>query len=384
MNRQARENELSAADRVRQMPQAVVAAASPEEEEVLHASIRAGSVAQIVVAVVAVLGLIYLLKLVLITVMASMLLAFILEPLVAGLERIKVPRVAGSLLGVILLLGLMLSLSYFFYNRAVDFATDLPKYSGKIRDTVGKIRSQTTKIEENTRSAVVPPQEKGAKPIAVKMQQPTGLTGWVTQAGGTILELVLTISFIPFLIYFMLTWKDHARAASVRLFAKEHRLVAHRTLGRISSMVKSFIVGNLIIGLLCAGVSTLVFWLLGIKYFYFIGVISGFASLIPYLGLFMALLPPLAAGLGTLNKTGLITVFVTVIGLHLVSMNVFYPKIVGKRLRLNPLAVTLALLFWAWIWGAMGLILAIPIVGATKVICDHIDSLRGLGEWLGE
>jgi predicted PurR-regulated permease PerM len=65
-------------------------------------------------------------------------------------------------------------------------------------------------------------------------------------------------------------------------------------------------------------------------------------------------------------------------------MNVLYPKIVGKRLRLNPLAVTLSLLFWAWIWGAMGLILAVPMVGATKVICDYVDSLRGFGAWLGE
>ena len=56
----------------------------------------------------------------------------------------------------------------------------------------------------------------------------------------------------------------------------------------------------------------------------------------------------------------------------------------GKRLRLNPLAITLSLLFWAWIWGAMGLILALPIVGATKIICDYIDPLRGLGAWLGE
>jgi len=53
-------------------------------------------------------------------------------------------------------------------------------------------------------------------------------------------------------------------------------------------------------------------------------------------------------------------------------------------LRLNPLAVTLALLFWAWIWGAMGLILAIPMVAATKIICDYTDSLRGLGQWLGD
>jgi hypothetical protein len=59
-------------------------------------------------------------------------------------------------------------------------------------------------------------------------------------------------------------------------------------------------------------------------------------------------------------------------------MLVPYTKIVGKPLRLNPLAVTLSLLFLVWIWGGMGLILAVPLVGATK-ICDHVDSLRGLG-----
>jgi predicted PurR-regulated permease PerM len=65
-------------------------------------------------------------------------------------------------------------------------------------------------------------------------------------------------------------------------------------------------------------------------------------------------------------------------------MNVLYPLIIGKRLRLNPLALSLALLFWAWIWGAMGLILAVPIVGATKIVCDYVDSLRGIGAWLGD
>ena len=87
---------------------------------------------------------------------------------------------------------------------------------------------------------------------------------------------------------------------------------------------------------------------------------------------------------GRSSGIGVIVIFVTVVGLHVLTMNVLYPKIVGKRLRLNPLAVTLALLFWAWIWGAMGLILAVPIVGATKIICDYVDSLRGLGAWLGD
>jgi predicted PurR-regulated permease PerM len=170
----------------------------------------------------------------------------------------------------------------------------------------------------------------------------------------------------------------------VRLFPKEHRLVAHRTAGRISAMIRSFLVGNLLLGIVGAVVSAVVFWYLGIPYFYFLGVISGFVSLIPYLGVFLALLPPLAAGFGVVDRTGVAIILASVIGLHLVTMNVLYPKIVGKRLRLNPLVVALSLFFWSWIWGAMGLILATPLVGATKIVCDYVDSLRGLGAWLGE
>ena len=98
----------------------------------------------------------------------------------------------------------------------------------------------------------------------------------------------------------------------------------------------------------------------------------------------LGILPPLAGGIGVLTHTGIVIVVATVLVVHLVTMNVLYPKMVGRGAQLNPLAVTLSLLFWAWIWGAMGLVLAIPIVGATKIIFDHVDSLRPLGTWLGE
>jgi predicted PurR-regulated permease PerM len=354
-----------------------------EDADVLQASIKAGSVAQIVVAVIAVIGLIYLLKLVLITTLASLLLAFVLEPFVAGLERIRVPRAAGALLAVLLLVALAVALTSFFYGRAVDFATQLPKYSGKIRSTVAELRQQTSQIEESTRAVISSPRN-GKAPLAVEVQEAPALSHFISQGSGTLGEAFLAITFVPFLVYFMLTWKAHAHAATVSLFPREHRMVAHRTVARISNMIRSFIAGNFLVGLITAVVSMLVFWRLGIPYFYFLGVISGFASLIPYLGIFLALLPPLAAGVGILNKSGVFIILLTVAGLHLLIMNVLYPKIVGKRLRLNPLAITLALLFWAWIWGAMGLILAVPLVGATKIVCDFVDPLRGLGAWLGD
>jgi len=375
--------------RVRPINKAAVAedraaeSAKVEEEEILHASMKAGSVAQIVVAAIAVVGLIYLLKVVLVTVLTAMLLAFALEPIVHQLGRIRIPRPVGALFAVVLLIAVAAGLSHFFYSRAVEFATELPKYSSKIRGTISGLRAQTNKIEESTKSVIASPKLNN-RPVPVEIQESPGLSHIISAGSGTLGDLLLAISFVPFLVYFMLTWKDHVHANTVHLFPKEHRLVAHRTVARISEMIRSFITGNLIIGLANAVISGVVFWRLGIPYFYFLGAISGFVSLIPYLGVVLALLPPLAAGIGILDKTGVLTVFVTVIGLHVVTTNVIFPKVVGKRLQLNPLAVTLALLFWAWIWGAMGLILAVPLVGMTKIICDYIDSLRGFGAWLGD
>ena len=354
-----------------------------EEAEILQASIKAGSVAQVVVAVIAAIGLIYLLKLVMVTTLFSILLAFVLEPLVGRLARIHIPRAVGALLAVSLMVGLAGGLTYFFYSRAVDFATQLPKYSGKIHSALADLRAQTSKIEESTRSVIASP-NPSKPPMPVEVREAPGLSRLISAGSGTLGEVLLAISFMPFLVYFMLTWKDHAHSSTVRLFPKEHRLIAHRTVGRISTMIRSFIAGNVLVGLVSAVLSTIVFWRLGIPYSYFLGVISGFVSLIPYLGVFLALLPPLAAGMGVINKTGVGVVVFTVIGLHLLSMNVLCPKIVGRRLRLNPLAITLSLLFWAWIWGAMGLILAVPLVGATKIVCDYIDPLRGFGAWLGD
>src|SRR5207253_8110899 len=295
-----------------------------EEAEILHASIKAGTVAQIVVAGIAVIGLLYLLKLVMVTTFVAILLAFVLEPLV-GRTRIGIPRAVGALLAVVLMLALAGALTYFFYNRAVDFATQLPKYSGKIHAALSDLRTQTNKIEDSTRS-VIPSSNDGRRPVAVEVKEATGLSHVISAGSGTLGEVLLAITFIPFLVYFMLTWKDHVHSSTVRLFPKEHRLVAHRTVSRISEMIRSFIAGNVLIGVVNALVSTVIFWLLGIPYFYFLGVISGFVSLIPYLGVFLAVLPPLAAGIGVVNKTGIAVILVSVIGLHVLTMNALYPK----------------------------------------------------------
>jgi predicted PurR-regulated permease PerM len=218
----------------------------------------------------------------------------------------------------------------------------------------------------------------------VQVRQVSSWTDVLTHGAGTVSESLLAASFVPFLTYFLLTWQSHARSATVMLFPLHYRHTAFVTLGLIGKMLQSFIVGNFLIGLLISGLSVAVFGLLHVPFFYFVGFLSGFLSLVPYLGVVLAMFPPILVGFGQLEAGDLLIVVVSVVAMHLIALNVLYPKLLGSRLRINPLAVTLALLFWGAVWGAVGLLLAIPITGAIKIICDHVESLKPYADWLGE
>ncbi|HZD96120.1 MAG TPA: AI-2E family transporter, partial [Candidatus Sulfotelmatobacter sp.] len=259
------------------------------EERKLNRALRAGSVAQIIVALAAGLAICYVGKLVFITLLVSILITFMLEPLVSLLERIRLPRSVGAVLAVLVLLGAVYGASYFFYSRAVGFAHELPKYSQKVRGMLSHVREKTSELEKTTQQ-VLPPQQ-GKKPLPVQVENGGG-PGMIPQNIGTVTETLLTLFFIPFLVYSILSWQEHARTKTVQLFNPQFRSTAYVTLGQISLMMRSFIAGNFIIGLFMSIGSVVVFGLLGLPYFYFLGFISGFLSLMPYLGVLLALVPP--------------------------------------------------------------------------------------------
>jgi len=337
--------------------------------------------ALVVLSVAAVLTICYFAKLVMITILISILLGFVLTPVVEFFERFRVPHAIGALIAVLLVLAALYGVTYFSYGKAVDFMHELPQYSAKIRGHIMKFQQQAQELQKTTQEVLPGSQDEET---AVRVKQESNWVETLTRGAGAVWEAFLTISFIPFLTYFMLTWQEHTRAATVMLFDMENRNTAYVTLGRISKMIRSFIVGNLVIGLFMSVMSLVVFGIVGLPYFYFLGFISGFLSLVPYLGVPLAMVPPLVAGMGQLKGPGIIAIVVTVLALHLFAINVLYPKLIGRRLQLNPLVVTISLLIWGWIWGAMGLILAVPVTAAMKIVFDHVESMRPYGTWLGE
>jgi predicted PurR-regulated permease PerM len=327
-----------------------------------------------------ILALVYYGEMVLAVLFFSILLSFVLDPIVEGFQRLlHLPRSLAALVSVLMLLGAIYGLVYVSYSRAQVFAENLPQYSREIRELLRPLRTQAEKLERSTEEV-----EGGSATNVVTVRPATTWADMLTRGFGSFTQGVLAVSFVPFLIYFFLTWQYHARSATVMLFPLQHRHTAFVTLGQIAKMLRSFIVGNLLVGLFVSGFSVAIFGLLHVPFFYFVGFISGFVSLIPYLGVVLAIAPPIVVGLGQVPPSDLLMIVAVVLGLHLFALNVLYPKFLGGRLKLNPLAVTIALLFWAVMWGAVGLVLAVPITAAMKIIFDHVESLKPYAAWLGE
>jgi predicted PurR-regulated permease PerM len=170
------------------------------------------------------------------------------------------------------------------------------------------------------------------------------------------------------------------------LFSSAGRQVVGKSWEGVANMVRAYVIGNFILGLMLSVLSSLFFLAIRLPYWPIVGPLSGFLSLVPYVGLPLAILPPLLAGLIVPYTQPAIYVMITVVValLHLTALNLLYPKVVGSRVHLNPLVVTIALMFWGTLWGAIGLLVAIPITAAIKAVCDNVSSLQGFAKLLGD
>jgi predicted PurR-regulated permease PerM len=352
---------------------------SLQEEERLTVDSNGSGIRFLAVAVA--VAVCYLAQPVLITLCISALLAFVLAPATEILQKLTCPRPLAASLSVSLAVLALYGITYFSYDRALNFMEDLPRVAGKFRRTILRVQTQARSIQKTSES-VLP--ETTEEKTAVRVIPQTSWIDIMARNVGTLTEFVFLVSFIPFLVYFMLTGQEHLLAASILLFKPEDRGRARRTVYLMSSMVRRFLVGSLLVGIFMGAVSSFIFAMLRLPYFYFVGFLSGFLSLVPYLGIVLALLPPLVAGAEMMSAQQILWIVASVIILHLVALNLLYPKLLGNRLKLNPLAVTVALLFWGWLWGGIGLILALPITGAMKIIFDRVESLQPYGVWMGE
>jgi predicted PurR-regulated permease PerM len=360
-----------------------------------------------VVAIGVIVAVLYFGRVFFITSIVAVIIAFILEPFVVLLTRIRFPRPLASFVVCTLALLFLYVVGAGAYAQMAVLMGDLPRYGERIGQIVEGVQQRVDDAEQQTWRLLAPSKQppqpppqpaRGGKrsrtqpatnqpaviPEVRIHEERTPVADFVSANIGSFYQILLTVSFVPFLVYFMLSWHDHINRSFLQFFHGEDRLVAARSLQGVAEMVRAFVVGNFVLGFLLTVTSSLVFWLMRLPYPMLVGPLSGFLSLVPYVGLPLAMAPPLFSALA-INR---VPVYAGVIGvvaaLHLVALNLLYPKVVGSRVHLNPLVVTFSLMLWGFLWDAPGLLLAIPMTAAIKAVCDNIKGLRPIGKFLGD
>jgi len=317
---------------------------------------------------------------VVITVLLSVLLAYFLDPAVELLERMHVPRTMGSLIMVLLLIAVLGAVGYSLWVRSSDFAANWPRSRDILREAAGEVQGKISGLEGSVDDLTAP---TGApKPSAPSPDSGTIHTLFL-RGIGSLYALVLEGTFVPFLVFFMLAGKREAWHSTLQLFPISRRTQVKETLDDLRNVLRDYLIGMTVVTLVVIACSSFFFWALGFDYPILGGITSGLFNMVPYIGAVLAWLPGFFLAVlkwKAISHFGVIAIVLT--GIHVVAQNLIAPQLVGRQVQLNAVAITISLLFWGWVWGGMGLILAIPITAALRVICDHTQSWKPVARWL--
>ncbi len=320
--------------------------------------------------------------------------AFVLGPAVDRLERWRVPRAAGAAM-LILSVGLLVGfIGYHVSGQATQVIEGLPEAARKVNQLLTKTTSDRTgrmaqlqeAADELAKETPQPTQRSQATPVRIVNPTPRIsdylLTGSIGLAG-SIAQVVL----VAFLVFFMLASGDLFKLKLVRLTGPSlsERKVTVQIIDEIGQTISRYL---RTVAMVCTIVGTatwLAFLALGMPNAALWGVLAAVANTVPYFGPTVVWVSAAVVAYLHFDTVGMA---VAIGGTSLVITGLegmlLTPALMSRAAKMNTVAMFVGLLCWGWLWGFWGMVLAVPLLMALKVIADRIEDLAPIGELLGE
>jgi predicted PurR-regulated permease PerM len=369
-----------------------------EVEPVVPSPVRVRDTAWLVLAVAAVLFLLGYAWEILLPIMLAILASYALEPIVLALLRIHVPRAIAAAIVLATATGAVGYGIYSVSDDALAIVEDLPASAKKLRESwselrghQGPVQTLTQAVDEIEKTAeaapgATPTPAPGVTRVQVE-EKPFDLKRYLLWGSLGAVGLAGQMVVVVFLAYFLLASGDLYRRKLVKLVGPtlSRKRVTVQILDDITQQIERFLFVNMVTSVLVALASILAFRWIGLERAMFWGLLAGLFNSIPYFGPLIVMCGVAAVAFlqfGTFDKTAQAAVLSLVItGIEGLLLT---PYLLGRHLRMNGVAVFVGLLFWGWVWGVWGMLLAMPMMVVLKSICDHVEDLKGLGELLGE
>ena len=297
-----------------------------------------------------------------------------LIPVAVKFEKWGAHRSLSSFL-CLLVMGLIVTILVFLLTRQIiSFINEVPNLTATINKRLNDIQSY---IERQTNLS------------------PSSQISWVKDklsTGGAIFSGTMsatestfaTIALIPLYTFFMLFYRDKIFVFFEKITPQERHETVYEIIRRIQQLVQSYLSGIIIVMFIIAIIVSTGLKIIGVPYAIFLGVLAGLLNVIPYLGIFSAAVLSIVISTVMMgSETAPIFVFFLFLGTHMLEANIITPNIVGSKVSINTLASLIALVVGAAVWGIVGMILFIPMLGIIKVILDNFPELEPYGFLLG-
>jgi predicted PurR-regulated permease PerM len=335
--------------------------------------------ASILVAVIATVYILFVVRETIIPLAFSVLLAILLHPVCTWLERHRVPRIGAILLSILALFVVLVVLVYVVSIQIGSFAEELPRITEKAETILDQTLTMGERYLNISRSQQVS-EAKKYMINALSEGRAVLLNTLVTTTGA-----ISTFILIPLYIFFLLLYRHFFRRFIHKAFKSVPNDQLNLLLKKIYEVIKSYLSGLFLVILIVGVLNSIGLLILGIPHAIFFGFLAGFLILIPYIGILIGSVLPALLSIVTMDSpwyaVGVIGVMSFV---QFLEGNFITPNIVGSKVSVNPLAAIVALFLGGQLWGLAGLILALPVTAILKVIFDAIPSLEPFGFLLGE
>ena len=322
----------------------------------------------------------YLAQNVLVPLVLGTLLSLLLSPLVTFLERFHIPRVIGSLLMVLLIVG--------------GLAVAISSLAGPAQAWVASAPATLQSIEQRLRHLREPiKQAREATQKLEDMTQSPGVKVMVKEEPGMLADVLAgtphalgTIAVVLLLVYFFLSSGNTflRRLVEVSPEMSEKRVVVGIARG-IQEEMSRYLLTVSAINLGVALATAFAMFLLGVPNALLWGALAGLLNFVPYAGPTLTLVTLTLVGLATFPSLGhALAVPATLFAIVLVEGQFISPFVIGRRLAINPVIVFVWLLLWGALWGVIGVLLAGPLLACFRILCQHLSSLQAISVLMGD
>jgi AI-2 transport protein TqsA len=308
----------------------------------------------------------------------SFLAAILLHPVVLFFEKRRLPRPLAAGIALLIFMVLFLGLFYFFTRQLIHLSRDLPSLQEKVLEKWQDVQDWISDKYHITNTQQLSYLHKSGTGILN-----TAMNSVATTIMGIASTLILTIFFFIF-TFFILQYRRLIMRFVIELFHESYNERVQEIISRIRSLIKSYVQGLLIEMSVVAILIYISLMIIGIKYALLFSIMAAVLNIIPYLGIYfsMAVAMLITTAIGSTGHV--LAVGIVFLVTHFADANIILPKVVGGKVKMNPLVTILAVLIGHLVWGIPGMFLFIPLTAIIRLISDEIPDLKPWAILLGE